>query len=87
MSRIEENTEMRKRTVELSETARTVATEKIDGLCFNSRIICEIMMDISKSLAVIADKLTEKSEEDTDQKSLDEWTVGEEKRWESEEEE
>ena len=63
MSRVEENTEMRKRTVELSETARTVATEKIDGLCFNSRIICEMLLDISISLAVIADKLTEESEE------------------------
>jgi len=32
-------------------------------------------------------KPIEESKEDTDQKSIEEWTAGEEKRWEGEEEE
>ena len=64
MSRIEENTEMRKQLVELSETARENVTDVISAIGFNSRIMCEIMMDISISLSVIADKLTEESEKE-----------------------
>lgn len=62
--RIEENIEMRKHLAELSDTARKTFTEKSDAVGFNSRVICEIMTDISISLAVIADKLTEEREEE-----------------------
>ena len=64
MSRIEENTEMRKQLVKLSDTAREITTDNITAISFNSRVICEILMDISISLAVIADKLTEESEKE-----------------------
>ena len=47
----------------------------------------ECLLMAVRNAVEIADKLTEETEEDTDQKSLEEWTAGEEKRWESEEEE
>lgn len=62
--RIEENIEMRKKLVELSDIARTnIELSNMDAISFNSRVICEIMTDISISLAIIADKLTEESED------------------------
>lgn len=47
----------------------------------------ECLLIAVRNAVEIADKLTEETEEDTDQKSLEEWTAGEEYRWESEEEE
>lgn len=44
-----------------------------------------LLMSVRNAIAIEDTELQE-SEEDTDQKSLEEWTTGEEKRWESEEE-
>lgn len=63
MSRIEENTEMQKRLVELSDIASKGIFDEKGAISINLCFISEIMKDISISLAVIADKMTEKSEE------------------------